>query len=68
MEALTAHVTPAVVNVNVTSKLSGQETRRRPGRRPAEPAEQEQQQMQQFFGVPFGQFFQGPDAATAAFN
>jgi serine protease Do len=60
MEALTAHVTPAVVNVNVTSKLSGREMAEEEGGPQGQQQEQEQQQMQQFFGVPFGQFFQGP--------
>ncbi|HZZ41239.1 MAG TPA: Do family serine endopeptidase [Acidobacteriaceae bacterium] len=57
MEALTAHVTPAVVNVNVTSKVSGRELTEEEG-----GGQQDQQQMQQFFGPdsPFGQFFQGP--------
>ncbi len=57
MEALTAHVTPAVVNVNVTSKVSGRELAEDDG-----DGQQDQQQMQQFFGPgsPFGQFFQGP--------
>ncbi len=53
MEALTARVTPAVVNVTVTSKVSPRETADDQGGQ-----EQQQQQMQQFFG-PFGQFFQG---------
>ncbi|MFZ0632135.1 MAG: Do family serine endopeptidase [Acidobacteriaceae bacterium] len=59
MEALTAHVTPAVVNVNVTSKLSSQELAEDEG---GQQDQQQQQQMQQFFGPdsPFGQFFQGP--------
>ena len=60
MEALTAHVTPAVVNVNVTAKLSGQELAEDEGGGQQDQQEQEQQQMQQFFGLPFGQFFQGP--------
>jgi serine protease Do len=59
MEALTAHVTPAVVNVNVTSKVSGQELAEEEGGQQGQQ-QQEQQQMQQFFGLPFGQFFQGP--------
>jgi serine protease Do len=59
MEALAAHVTPAVVNVNVTSRVNP--------RQAEEDGEnnqqQDQQQMQQFFGPgsPFGQFFQGPE-------
>ncbi len=59
MEALTAHVTPAVVNVNVTAKLNGQELAEDEGGG-QQDQQQEQQQMQQFFGTPFGQFFQGP--------
>ncbi|HEX3986725.1 MAG TPA: Do family serine endopeptidase [Acidobacteriaceae bacterium] len=58
MEALTAHVTPAVVNVNVTSKVSGQELAEEDGG--GQQDQQQQQEMQQFFGSPFGQFFQGP--------
>jgi serine protease Do len=59
MEALAAHVTPAVVNVAVTSKLTPKELAEENG---GQDQEQEQQQMQQFFGPgsPFGQFFQGP--------
>ncbi|MGA8531791.1 MAG: Do family serine endopeptidase, partial [Acidobacteriaceae bacterium] len=54
-------VTPAVVNVNVTSKVSGQELAEDEGGGQQDQQEQqEQQQMQQFFGLPFGQFFQGP--------
>jgi len=60
MEALTAHVTPAVVNVNVTSKLSAQELAEDEGGG-QQDQQQQQQQMQQFFGLPFGQFFQGPN-------
>ncbi|HEY6447602.1 MAG TPA: Do family serine endopeptidase [Acidobacteriaceae bacterium] len=58
MEALAAHITPAVVNVTVTSKLTQQQLAEDGGGQ----QEQEQQQMQQFFGPgsPFGQFFQGP--------
>jgi len=50
METLAAHVTPAVVNVTVTSRV-----------KPDEQSQQMQDQMQQFFGEqgPFGQFF-GP--------
>ena len=50
METLAAHVTPAVVNVTVVSKV-----------KPDEATQQQQDQMQQFFGQqgPFGQFF-GP--------
>ncbi|MGA7522763.1 MAG: Do family serine endopeptidase [Acidobacteriaceae bacterium] len=57
MEALTAHVTPAVVNVNVTSRLTPQELADEGG---GGQQQQQQQEMQQFFGLPFGQFFQGP--------
>ncbi|HLZ40213.1 MAG TPA: Do family serine endopeptidase [Candidatus Sulfotelmatobacter sp.] len=48
METLAAHVTPAVVNVTVASKV-----------KPDESNQQQQDQMQQFFGdqSPFGQFF-----------
>ncbi|HEX4006816.1 MAG TPA: Do family serine endopeptidase [Acidobacteriaceae bacterium] len=58
MEALAARITPAVVNVTVTSKLTQQEMAEDDGGQ----AQQQQQQMQQFFGQgsPFGQFFQGP--------
>jgi len=53
METLAARVTPAVVNVTVTSRV-----------KPDEQSQQMQDQMQQFFGEqgPFGQFFgpQGP--------
>jgi serine protease Do len=59
MEALAARVTPAVVNVNVTSRVNQREA--------ADDQEDDQgqqqqqmQQFQQFFGLPFGQFFQGP--------
>ncbi|HET9304752.1 MAG TPA: Do family serine endopeptidase [Candidatus Sulfotelmatobacter sp.] len=50
METLAARVTPAVVNVTVTSRV-----------KPDEANQQMQDQMQQFFGQqgPFGQFF-GP--------
>ena len=50
METLAARVTPAVVNVTVTSRV-----------KPDEQSQQMQDQMQQFFGEqgPFGQFF-GP--------
>lgn len=60
MEALAAHVTPAVVNVAVTAKLSPQQLAEDDGGQGQD--QQEQQQMQQFFGPgsPFGQFFQGP--------
>lgn len=51
METLAARVTPAVVNVTVTSRV-----------KPDEANQQMQDQMQQFFGQqgPFGQFF-GPN-------
>jgi serine protease Do len=51
METLAARVTPAVVNVTVTSRV-----------KPDEASQQMQDQMQQFFGQqgPFGQFF-GPN-------
>ncbi len=59
MEALAARVTPAVVNVTVTSRLTQQQLAEDGG---GQNEQQEQQQMQQFFGpgFPFGQFFQGP--------
>jgi serine protease Do len=59
MEALAARITPAVVNVTVTSKLTQQELAEDEG---GGQEQQQQQQMQQFFGPgsPFGQFFQGP--------
>ena len=63
MEALAGHVTPAVVNVAVTSKLSQQQLAEDDGGgENPQQQQQEQQQMQQFFGPgsPFGQFFQGP--------
>jgi len=58
MEALAAHVTPAVVNVAVTSKMNAHELSEEDGGQ----GQEQQQQMQQFFGPgsPFGQFFQGP--------
>ena len=51
METLAAHVTPAVVNVTVTSRS-----------KPDAAEEQMPEGMRQFFGSPFGQFFgpQGP--------
>ncbi|MBT9332076.1 Do family serine endopeptidase [Paracidobacterium acidisoli] len=55
MEALTARVRPAVVNVTVTSKVGPQSTDD-----DQQQQEQQQQQMQQFFGLPFGQFFNTP--------
>ena len=48
METLAARVTPAVVNVTVTSKPSAQQS-----------GDDSSQDMQQFFGPGFGQFF-GP--------
>jgi serine protease Do len=60
MENLAARVTPAVVNVNVTSKLTQRQLAADEG---GQDQQQEQQQMQQFFGgpnSPFGQFFQLP--------
>jgi serine protease Do len=61
MEALTARVRPAVVNVSVTSKLSQHQLSEEEGEDGQEQGQQ-QQQFQQFFGPgsPFGQFFQGP--------
>ncbi|MGB9031156.1 MAG: Do family serine endopeptidase [Acidobacteriaceae bacterium] len=65
MEALTARVRPAVVNVSVTSKLSQRqisEDQGEDGEEQPQEQPQQQQQFQQFFGPgsPFGQFFQGP--------
>ncbi|HEU5412326.1 MAG TPA: hypothetical protein VFW31_01160, partial [Candidatus Angelobacter sp.] len=51
MEALAAHVTPAVVNVAVTSKNRGQSMQSQ-GQSQG-PDDQDQNQFQQFFG-PFG--------------
>ncbi|MGC2618424.1 MAG: Do family serine endopeptidase [Acidobacteriaceae bacterium] len=61
MEALAARVTPAVVNVTVTSKVNQQEMAEDDGGNSPQ-RQQQQQEMQQFFGPgsPFGQFFQGP--------
>ena len=62
MENLAARVTPAVVNVNVTSKLSQRQLAADEGGQ-SQDQEQQQQQMQQFFGgpnSPFGQFFGMP--------
>ncbi len=60
MEALTARVRPAVVNVTVTSKLSQHQLAEDDGQS-GQQQQQEQQQFQQFFGPgsPF-QFFGGP--------
>jgi serine protease Do len=67
MEALTARVRPAVVNVNVTAKVNEHQVAEDGGDgqdqdQPQQEPQQQQQQMQQFFGPgsPFGQFFQGP--------
>src|SRR5581483_7506876 len=71
MEALAARITPAVVNVTVTSKLSPRQIAEESGDdqgpdqqqdQDQQPDQQQQQQMQQFFGPgsPFGQFFEGP--------
>src|SRR5580698_2910996 len=61
MESLAARVTPAVVNVTVTSKQGPQEFAEDDNDQ-GQQGQQQQQQMQQFFGPgsPFGQFFQGP--------
>ncbi len=61
MEALTARVRPAVVNVTVTSKPSRHQLAEDDGQN-GQDQQQQQQQFQQFFGQgsPFGQFFQGP--------
>jgi len=61
MEALTARVRPAVVNVNVTSKTGQHQMAEEEGQDGQEQPQQ-QQQFPQFFGPgsPFGQFFQGP--------
>ncbi len=60
MEALTARVRPAVVNVAVTSRVSQHQSAEDDG--DSQDGQQQQQQFQQFFGPgsPFGQFFQGP--------
>ena len=64
MENLAARITPAVVNVTVTSKLSGRQLVQKDGDNQQDEGQgqEQQQQMQQFFGpgLPFGQFFQGP--------
>jgi serine protease Do len=61
MEALTARVRPAVVNVSVTSKMNQHQMAEEEGQ-DGQDQEQQQQQFQQFFGQnsPFGQFFQSP--------
>lgn len=53
METLAAHVTPAVVNVTVTSKNRGQQIRMRGQSQGQDDQGQDQNPMQQFFG-PFG--------------
>lgn len=62
MEALTARVKPAVVNVNVTSRVNEREAADNDNEDQRQQEQQQQQKMQQFFGPgsPFGQFFQGP--------
>jgi serine protease Do len=67
MEALAARITPAVVNVTVTSKTSPQTFVENDGdedgggqqQQPQQQEQQQQQFMQQFFGPGF-HFFQGP--------
>jgi serine protease Do len=61
MEALTARVRPAVVNVNVTAKVNDHQLAEE-GDEGQDQGQNQQQQFQQFFGPgsPFGQFFQGP--------
>jgi serine protease Do len=61
MEALTARVRPAVVNVSVTSKVSQHQVAEE-GDSDEGQDQQQQQQLPQMFGPnsPFGQFFQGP--------
>ena len=67
MEALTARVRPAVVNVNVTARVNEHQVAEdgdegQDQDQPQQQQQQQQQQSQQFFGPgsPFGQFFQGP--------
>jgi len=63
MENLAGRITPAVVNVNVTSKMTQHQLTSEEGAQDQEQdQQQQQQQMQQFFGPnsPFGQFFQMP--------
>jgi serine protease Do len=63
MENLAGRITPAVVNVNVTSKMTQHQLASEEGAQDQEQdQQQQQQQMQQFFGPnsPFGQFFQMP--------
>jgi serine protease Do len=57
METLAAHVTPAVVNVTVTSKNRGQQAHMR-GQSQGPDDDQDQNEMQRFFG-PFGFGFPG---------
>ena len=63
MEALAARITPAVVNVTVTSKTSPQAVMENDGDdgggQQGQDQQQQQQWMQQFFG-PGWRFFQGP--------
>jgi serine protease Do len=61
MEALTARVRPAVVNVSVTSKVNQHQVAEE-GDSDEGQDQQQQQQLPQMFGPnsPFGQFFQGP--------
>jgi len=61
MEALTARVRPAVVNVSVTSKVNQHQVAEE-GDSDDGQDQQQQQQLPQMFGPnsPFGQFFQGP--------
>jgi serine protease Do len=61
MEALASRITPAVVNVTVTSKTSPQALMQNDGDDgDGQQGQQQQQQMQQFFGPgsPFGHFFE----------
>ena len=64
MENLAGRITPAVVNVNVTSKMTQHQLATEEGAQDQDQdqQQQQQQQMQQFFGPgsPFGQFFQMP--------
>jgi serine protease Do len=62
METLAGRVTPAVVNVTVTSKINAQKAGDADDEDQSPDGAQGQQQGQQFFGpgAPFGQFFQGP--------
>ncbi|HTV14095.1 MAG TPA: Do family serine endopeptidase [Acidobacteriaceae bacterium] len=61
MESLAARITPAVVNVTVTSKTSPQTMMENDGDQDGgQQGQEQQQQMQQFFGPgsPFGHMFQ----------